>query len=34
MYSVAVALMRVRCIMLERERSSDWVKALSVKGGK
>jgi hypothetical protein len=24
----------VRCIMLERERSSDWVKALSVKGGK
>ncbi|CAN4268304.1 CcmC ABC-type transport system involved in cytochrome c biogenesis, permease component [Methylophilaceae bacterium] len=34
MYSVAVALMRVRCIMLERERSSDWVKALSAKGGK
>lgn len=34
MYSVAVALMRVRCIMLERERSSDWVQALSAKGGK
>ena len=34
MYSVAVALMRVRCIMLERERSSEWVQALSMKGGK
>jgi heme exporter protein C len=33
-YSDAVALMRVRCIMLERERSSDWVKAVSMKGGK
>jgi heme exporter protein C len=33
MYTVAVALMRVRCIMLERERSADWVKELSV-GGK
>lgn len=29
MYTIAVALMRVRCIMLERERSSDWVKAMS-----
>jgi heme exporter protein C len=29
MYTIAVALMRVRCIMLERERSSDWVKELS-----
>jgi len=25
--------MRVRCIMLERERSADWVKELSA-GGK
>ena len=33
MYSIAVALMRVRCIMLERERSADWVKELSA-GGK
>lgn len=24
-YSIAAALMRVRCIILERERSSDWV---------
>jgi heme exporter protein C len=31
MYTIAVALMRVRCIMLERERTSDWVKELSVK---
>ena len=30
MYTVVVALMRVRCIMLERERSADWVKALSL----
>ncbi len=30
MYTVAVGLMRVRCIMLERERSADWVKALSL----
>jgi len=29
MYTIAVALMRVRCIMLERERSSAWVKELS-----
>jgi heme exporter protein C len=25
-YSIAVALLRVRCIMLERERHSDWIK--------
>ena len=29
MYTIAVALMRVRCIMLERERNTDWVEALS-----
>jgi len=29
MYTVVVALMRVRCIILERERSAEWVKALS-----
>jgi len=28
MYSIAVTLMRVRAIMLEREHNSDWVKAL------
>ena len=28
MYSIAVALMRVRVIMLERERHTDWVRAL------
>jgi ABC-type transport system involved in cytochrome c biogenesis permease subunit len=27
MYSIAVALMRARTIMLERERNTDWVKA-------
>ena len=27
MYSIAVAFMRVRTIMLERERNTDWVKA-------
>ncbi|MBK7357084.1 heme ABC transporter permease [Propionivibrio sp.] len=27
MYSIAVALMRVRSIMLERERHTDWVRA-------
>ena len=27
MYSIAVALMRARTIMLERERHTDWVKA-------
>jgi heme exporter protein C len=25
-YSIAVALARVRCIILERERHSDWIK--------
>lgn len=29
MYTIAIALMRVRSIMLERERNSDWVKSLS-----
>jgi heme exporter protein C len=28
MYSIAIALMRVRTIILERESHSDWVKAL------
>jgi len=28
MYSFAVTLMRVRCIILERERNTDWVKQL------
>ncbi len=28
MYSIAMALMRVRCIMLERERHTEWVKNL------
>ncbi len=32
MYSIAVALMRVRVIMLERERHTDWVRTLL--GGK
>jgi len=27
MYSIAVAFARVRTIMLERERHTDWVKA-------
>jgi len=26
MYSIAVSLMRLRAIMLERERRSEWVK--------
>lgn len=26
MYSIAVVLLRVRCVILERERNSDWVK--------
>ena len=30
MYSIAVALMRVRMIMLERERHTDWVHALLI----
>ena len=28
MYSIAVGLMRVRAIMLERERHTDWVREL------
>ena len=28
MYSIGAALARVRCIILERERTADWVKAL------
>jgi heme exporter protein C len=28
MYTIAIALMRVRCIMLERERNSEWAKGL------
>ena len=27
-YSIAVTLLRVRCIILERERNSDWVKQM------
>ena len=27
MYSIAMALMRVRTLILERERHTDWVKA-------
>jgi heme exporter protein C len=33
MYSIAVALMRVRTIMLERERHTDWVRALLSRQG-
>jgi heme exporter protein C len=29
MYSIAVALMRVRVIILEREAHTDWVRQLS-----
>lgn len=29
MYTIVAALMRVRCIMLERERTTEWVKDLS-----
>lgn len=29
MYTIVAALMRVRCIMLERERTTEWVKNLS-----
>jgi len=28
MYSIAAMLMRLRSIILERERNSDWVKGL------
>ena len=35
MYAIAVALMRVRTIILERERHTEWVRAeLSEKAGK
>jgi heme exporter protein C len=26
MYAIAIALARVRCIILERERHADWVR--------
>ena len=29
MYGSAVALMRLRCVILERERQSDWVTQCS-----
>jgi heme exporter protein C len=29
LYSIGVMLMRLRCIILERERNSDWVKELA-----
>jgi heme exporter protein C len=29
MYSIAITLMRVRAIILERERRSDWIKELA-----
>jgi heme exporter protein C len=32
MYTIAIALMRVRSIMLERERNADWVKEIATKG--
>jgi heme exporter protein C len=28
LYTIAVALYRVRTLILERERNTDWVKAL------
>jgi heme exporter protein C len=34
MYSIAVALMRARSIMLERERHTEWVRALLTDDGK
>jgi len=34
MYSIALALARVRTIILERERHTDWVKALLTEDGK
>jgi heme exporter protein C len=34
MYSIAIALIRVRTILLERERHTDWVKALLAAGEK
>ncbi|MCX7891718.1 MAG: heme ABC transporter permease [Burkholderiales bacterium] len=32
MYSIAVVLVRVRAIILERERNADWVRDLKAKG--
>ena len=34
MYSIAVAFMRVRTIMLERERHTEWVRTLLAEDGK
>ena len=34
MYAIAVAFARVRTIMLERERHTDWVKAILAGGEK
>lgn len=31
MYSIAATLVRLRCIILERERNTDWVKSLGEK---
>jgi heme exporter protein C len=28
MYAIAASLLRVRAIILERERSADWVKSM------
>ena len=28
LYAIAVVLIRVRCVILERERNADWVKQL------
>jgi heme exporter protein C len=33
-YSIAVSLARVRCIMLERERRSDWAAEASLQGAR
>ncbi len=33
-YSIAMTLLRVRCIMLERDRHADWVRQLTVPGRK
>jgi heme exporter protein C len=29
MYSIGAVLLRVRCIILERERHADWIKHLA-----
>ncbi len=31
LYSIAVVLVRVRCVILERERNADWVKQLGAR---